>query len=424
MSDPILEQFSTKKKEYILLMKKVSFKMFGLVQETIQESISTVMNTSKQFIGEDGQDLKAQFDDLYEDDAHVKQMAEEVNADMDDLIDSLQNQLKNDEELVIEETEEDEKKRLGVSGLQKHVETLTRLDEGVKEKIEPLFKQLQCGDTLINTVNNLRKTFGFFSKFVAGKNLEEEYDFSKFFLSTARILSDEEEGEIFYRTIWDNGELKEVPQERCSLSLEVFILKYMEYYGALLQRNNEISEQATVHIGEMMEVLLAEAERIGNLSAKSVDSINKVKSFLIGSYEELIENSVPPELIEQRKKGQLGIFVKALKQLTTKDDDVGRFFTPTIESLQFQDRTKQNFMNLSAYLQSWTVGLIAKSGEEVLSVYDPEQDNFQPLGKLFFDQATMEEERVLLEPFFNTAEYVSEDNGDDQMDGDGVAFFF
>ncbi len=193
--------------------------------------------------------------------------------------------------------------------------------------------------------------------------------------------------------------------------------KFIDFYEAALIKSVEVTEVATLKIGETMNTLLQDSERIANLSNQSLDALEKVKEQILSLAQQKEELSAEQD---PKKKGKINYVVGALQELSSKDQSISDLIEPIITALQYQDRIQQNFGNLAKFIRLWGDGLSSTDLEQIMTLYDPEGETFEPFGQTLYDTTTMEGERDILRECFTT---LSEEKSIEDDDDGGISFF-
>ncbi len=150
------------------------------------------------------------FYDLYFVEGEIDKKKDEVNASVDDMVDALQEKLAAGEDLDnvqgLDDNDEMRKQRLSLSGVQKQLEGLIVLDNGIKEQILPALASMQFEDAirqrLVHVVQAWWKIGDVLNKQLNASQLEEVAR------DLAKTLSSVEETRSFYELV-----LNEKPPE-------------------------------------------------------------------------------------------------------------------------------------------------------------------------------------------------------------------
>ncbi len=143
-------------------LKKLDDAMINIYSEMIKSSISSmsantelILEISESYLKKETTSLLKQFYYLYlkKEKDQISQTSEEVNKEVDDII----NQLNNNQTVV--ESMSLKEKRLAISALQKRLEGLITLDNGIKDEILPALTAMQFEDTLRQRLEHLESAW-------------------------------------------------------------------------------------------------------------------------------------------------------------------------------------------------------------------------------------------------------------------------
>lgn len=123
---------------------------------SVAKSSDEILSLSKNFLNQDVSDVLEKFHDLYFGDSDKTEQTE-INSQVDDIFDQVKSQVDSNQkiEITIDESEEQTKKRLYLSGVQKQLEGLITLDNGLKEKIMPTIQNMQFEDAVRQRITHL-----------------------------------------------------------------------------------------------------------------------------------------------------------------------------------------------------------------------------------------------------------------------------
>lgn len=143
------------------------------------------------------------------------------------------------------------------------------------------------------------------------------------------------------------------------------------------------SETATEKINDIITILLDDAMKVSALSKDTLGAINSMR--------EVINN-----LTNERDKDAANDLAKALTQASTEDEEMRRFVSPIMESLQFQDRISQNMNNFSKMLRTYI-----EKREELLGMPQLSEEDRVDFGNRLLECTTMPEEREVIRSFID-----------------------
>ena len=124
------------------------------------ESARNVFNLSKGYLSDNASDAMEDFFNIYfSDSEHIEKSKEEVNKDVDDIFDEVQAIMDAGGDLSqFEEIKEDEELRdvrMGLSSIQKQLESIIRLEEGIREKLMPVMVSMQFEDAMNQRLDHI-----------------------------------------------------------------------------------------------------------------------------------------------------------------------------------------------------------------------------------------------------------------------------
>lgn len=188
--------------EYFLVIIQ---KMNELVLDTLSQAVESILGLSRLFLEEEAEQALQEFYQLY-----FSGNAEENNSDsqkVNDEVDRLMSQLEAGSlaEDDLKEDEEEKARRLGISGIQKRLETIISLDESLREKLAPVLTSMQFEDLTRHRLSNLEKVWTFVVREMAEpkNSLESLHD------SISHILTSLDEAKQYY-DCFENLEIPEV----------------------------------------------------------------------------------------------------------------------------------------------------------------------------------------------------------------------
>ena len=133
--------------------------------------------------------------------------ANEVNAEVDHILDDLKEKISAGQvigESDIDEGEAEKENRLSISGLQKRLETIISLDEGIKEKLIPVLHSMQFEDFLNQRLSHIKKIWTtIMDREEAGSKLDVE----ALKESLSKVPTSVVEREAFYKIVLYQSQL-------------------------------------------------------------------------------------------------------------------------------------------------------------------------------------------------------------------------
>lgn len=133
------------------------------------------------------------------------------------------------------------------------------------------------------------------------------------------------------------------------------------------------SEAATGRVSQTVSLILDNATRVSSISQESL-------AVLQGLRETIKKHT------QADKKTPVHQLLKSLETLATEHEEANAIISPIVEALQFQDRMRQNFENMSRMLGVWLEER-SKLGAEV------SEEELQNFGRALMAKTTMPSER-------------------------------
>ena len=100
------------------------------------------------------------------------------------------------------------------------------------------------------------------------------------------------------------------------------------------------SERAATTVAMILELLVEDAQRVARMSATTLAAVKELR--------------VELDRMRQRSAGvNSDTLMEGLKKLMSEHSDVKDFVYPIVETLQFQDRIRQNMDNLAKAMSAW-----------------------------------------------------------------------
>ncbi len=157
MESEIIKSFKEKQREYVIMYAALASDLLSISLASLQEATETILEKGIGFINEEECEELRSFYNMYKEKSEeLIEKSEKVNKDVDNIVDDLLEKADAGEEIDYEESEEQKDDRLGLSGMQKQLESVARLNKGLKEKTYPLILELQCEDILTQKVSHLK----------------------------------------------------------------------------------------------------------------------------------------------------------------------------------------------------------------------------------------------------------------------------
>lgn len=154
-----------------------------------------------------------------------------------------------------------------------------------------------------------------------------------------------------------------------------FLKDFIHFSQDSMQWCAQESEKSTRVISDMLDMILAESKRVSNLSQESLQAVKAMQTSL---------NS----MMQGHPAMNLGALLKSLHVLSQEHQEIQGVINPIIESLQFQDRLRQNLENLGKMMDAWMT-----TRSRILQNGHFQESDFVEFGKVLMANTTMGEER-------------------------------
>ena len=176
------------------------------VKETAGFSSQKIIEMSSAFLNESARRAVEDFQALYftvKENALTKKV-EEVNRDVDKLFTDIKNQVdagKSEEEIkaALGEQGAMKKARLSISGVQKELEMLIRLDEGIREKLMPVLSSVQFEDMMNQRLSHIENAWELIIKEFGVDSSDKKV--SEVAEKIAGFMTSANERETYYHTV-------------------------------------------------------------------------------------------------------------------------------------------------------------------------------------------------------------------------------
>lgn len=173
-------------------------KMIDLAVATTGQCTQEVLKVSESYLEEKAHKTLEDFYNLYFA-AELQEDKASVNHEVDDIFNQAMAQKDSSEEIKIEVAETAETKRLGLSTVQKQLEGVISLNQGMKQELTPVLSSMQFEDATRQRLEHIEAGW---KQIIAVNCCEDKVDFEAIKTS----LSSVEETAIFYKIV-----LKEEP---------------------------------------------------------------------------------------------------------------------------------------------------------------------------------------------------------------------
>jgi hypothetical protein len=169
-----------------------------------------IFELSSNYMDKPAFDSLRKFYDLYFSSSDIDKKKDEVNADVDDIVSTLQARLEAgesiDEASGVDENEDLRRQRLSLSAVQKQLEGLIVLDSGIKEQVLPALASMQFEDAIRQRLSHVVHAWWRIGD-VLHQDLNPE-QLEEVARELAKVLSSVDETKTFYELV-----LNEKPPE-------------------------------------------------------------------------------------------------------------------------------------------------------------------------------------------------------------------
>jgi hypothetical protein len=134
------------------------------------------------------------------------------------------------------------------------------------------------------------------------------------------------------------------------ISNSEFASRFISFTEESLKACSVQAEKSVNMVAKILDEIVADSARVSKLSEDTIDALKAVKKFLEVQAAESVDAKTSQK---KNSKEVLQQIMDALKVLREHNSDVSQFVTPMIESLQFQDRIRQQMDNLPKMIRVW-----------------------------------------------------------------------
>ncbi len=175
------------------------------------ESARHILKLSKGYLSEKAGKAMEDFHRIYfSDNDLIEQRKIEVNKDVDDIFDEVQSIMESGGDLSqldhIQEDEELRDARLGLSGIQKQLESIIRLEEGIRVKLMPVMVSMQFEDAMNQRLDHIVSGWAMISQALGNDTV----DIDELAEQVGQLTTAIEETELYYHEVLN----REPPSER------------------------------------------------------------------------------------------------------------------------------------------------------------------------------------------------------------------
>lgn len=128
-----------------------------------------------------------------------------------------------------------------------------------------------------------------------------------------------------------------------SITLEQLTERMQKFTDESLSWCSKESELATSRVTEAIELLLKNTKRVSSISKESLECLQNLRKSINTQFAAGSKDKKPP----------VSTLIKSLEVLSSEHNEIDSVIHPIIQSLQFQDRMRQNFENMVRMLPIW-----------------------------------------------------------------------
>lgn len=152
----------TKRKEECSGLSELDDRFLGLFEKLCGQAVARasectdkVFSLTQEYLSKDVSEVLKKFYDLYFG-RELDEKKEEMNREVDDLFDQIQSNLAEGRDPgQLSSSTQGEEERLGLSGLQKKIEGLIQLDDGIRSRVIPALSSMQFEDAVRQRLENI-----------------------------------------------------------------------------------------------------------------------------------------------------------------------------------------------------------------------------------------------------------------------------
>lgn len=161
-------------------------------------------------------------------------------------------------------------------------------------------------------------------------------------------------------------------------SFQEKLLAFSEQSMTWCAKQAEASVESTTNV---ITILLQDATRVSKMSAETKAALNTLKAHLADKSK-----------IQANSKTKT--IIATLKSLSAQNLEMGEFATPIIETLQFQDRIRQNMENLGKMTKIWMTERSIQTDHQSNAA-----EALKSFGEKLLKATTMQSERNVVRKF-------------------------
>lgn len=374
------------------LLLNIFNELSGELLHTVQSATQQILEMSANFLQDDVSDALQDFHALYEKNVELDTYKEAIAQNVDDIIQYIQNYEGDTSEIPDLSSIDNEQlaaSRLSLSNLQKDMEGLARLDQGVKDKVIPILHNMQFEDQLSANVLIISDIWTFFINSLVKPDFDNALLLEQIYsqLNSAKLR------QLFAQKVMRSKVSFElnIPEAVISsfvLSLnkndskEDFLNRMQAYCASVLEWNSDDAAASVSLIFDIITAIEQEAEQAGDFSAETHQAFSSLKQIAKG-------------LNNPAKRESTKIMVALLNNRMSMNDSIQDLIKPVMVSMQFQDRIRQNMENLAKMMLIW----MATRKRIMLSKKPLDDNTKQQIGLDLIDGMTMESERSIIKKY-------------------------
>ena len=183
---------------FFAAIEKLSLDAINKAAECTEE----VFHLSSNYLSQEAFNTLRKFQSLYEDSVEMNQKKNQLNDNVDAMFDQIQQgfeagKSQHEIEATVVEDKEEQELRVGLSGLQKQLEGLITVEDGLKDKLMPAITSMQFEDEVRKRLSNIQSAWRIFSQ---GIN-SNQFDPDAVSALIEKSLTSYRETVLFYETV-------------------------------------------------------------------------------------------------------------------------------------------------------------------------------------------------------------------------------
>lgn len=371
-------------------MGNLEGQMGALMREILEESVSGLLGTAMETLSGEGIEVLEQFQNLYQKGKENTAAANQVNEEVDRMFDEATRQWETDRKINIEEDDSAKKKRLALSGYQKHLEMIHVTDAALRDHLMFLVMEFQVHDRMRQITEHLNSTFIELLKIIDGQTITSSLDFAATLGAMYESFTVQIERDIFLGAFSDGTDLplNDAPATYATTVMD-FSYRYVNFYKKMLLTCGAEVESLVRQIGERIAHLIQEGERLSTFSDDSIKSMVQLKMHL---ETQVAAGKINSDMLKEMATN--------LKDVTHQNSVFVDKVTPIMDALQFQDRIQHHINNFVSMLFLFQQALFFCEDDEIACIFDVAQQSFGPFGLQLLKKTTTKQERTMIKTLF------------------------